>query len=99
MTYYSMKDYKLLGFELSNRENKKYVGVLQNKKNNKYRYIHFGAIKSDGTPYQQYYDKIGDYKDFNHKDKKRRDRYIKRHQHFIRKGFYSPGYFSMKYLW
>ena len=37
MTYYSMKDYKLLGFEPSNRTNKKYTAILQqNKKNNKY---------------------------------------------------------------
>ena len=99
MTYYSMKDYKLLGFELSMRENKKYMAVLQNKKNNKYSYIHFGAIKSDGTPYQQYYDKIGNYTDFNHKDKQRRLNYHKRHIHSIKEGYYSPGYFSMKYLW
>ena len=100
MTYYSMKDYKLAGFEPSNRTNKKYTAVLQqNKKNNKYIYIHFGAIKSVGTPYQQYYDKIGNYKHFNHYDKKRRDRYISRHKHFIKEGFYSPGYFAMRYLW
>ena len=31
MTYYSMKDYKLVGFEPSNRTNKKYTAVLKNK--------------------------------------------------------------------
>ena len=92
--YYSIKDYKLLGFELSNRQHKKYMSVLQNKKNNKYIYIHFGDNR-----YQQYHDKIGDYKDLNHNDKQRRLNYHQRHQHFIRKGYYSPGYFSMKYLW
>ena len=66
-----------------------------------YSYIHFGAIKSDGTPNQQYmyYDKIGNYKYLNHKDKKRRLNYHNRHQHFIKDGYYSPGYFSLKYLW
>jgi len=45
-----------------------------------YKYItSFGAIRPNGIPYEQYYDKLGYYKDYNHNDKQRRDRYRKRH--------------------
>ena len=96
MTYYSMNKYVLLGFEPSNRTNKKYTAVLKNKVNNNYVFIHFGDKR-----YQQYKDTTGLnlYKHLNHKDKKRRLNYHKRHQNFIKDGYYSPGYFSMRYLW
>ena len=71
------------------------------KKKKKYIYIHFGAIKSDGTPDEQYKDTTGLklFSNYDHKDKKRKDKYINRHQHYIKKGYYSPSYFSMRYLW
>lgn len=57
----------------------------------------FGAIKKNGTPYDQYKDKIGYYSMYDHKDKKRRDNYYKRHNKNYPK--YSPDWFSKKFLW
>ena len=57
----------------------------------------FGAIKSDGTPYDQYFDKIGYYKDYNHYDNERKKRYYKRHGKKAKK--YSAKYWSHIFLW
>jgi hypothetical protein len=59
--------------------------------------VSFGAIKPTGEPYAQYRDKIGLYKKYDHKDKKRRDRYYKRHGETDNKK--NAKYFSHKYLW
>lgn len=78
----------------SKRNGKKYDVY---SKDNKY-ITSFGAIKPDGTPYEQYTDKIGHYSKYDHKDKARRDRYRKRHdgeQHTK----YTAGWFSWNYLW
>lgn len=78
----------------SRRKNKKYDVYTRDK-----QYItSFGAIKANGTVYNQYKDKIGHYSRFDHNDKARRDRYRKRHegeQHTKN----TAGYFAWKYLW
>ena len=95
-TYYSMADYDLIGFEKSTRPGKMYAAIIEHNKNKKRVKIHFGDSKM-----QNYTDKTGldAYPNLIHGDKKRRDRYISRHSGFIRKGYYSPGYYSMEYLW
>lgn len=72
----------------SKRKGKKYD--VYDGKNNKY-IASFGAVG-----YQQYKDKIGFYKEFDHLDKKRRERYYKRHKEA---NYLSPKWFSHKYLW
>jgi len=79
-------------FKISKNKTKKYDVF----KNGKYL-VSFGGIKPDGTPYQQYYDKIGKYSKYNHLDEKRKDRYYKRHGKDSR--FESAKYFSHAYLW
>ena len=79
-------------FKISKRKNKKYDVF----KNGKYL-VSFGGIKSDGTPYMQYYDKIGKYSKYNHLDEDRKRRYYKRHgARFV---YESAKYFSHAYLW
>ena len=51
----------MYSFKISKRKNKKYDVF----KNGKYL-VSFGGIKPDGTPYMQYYDKIGKYSKYNH---------------------------------
>ena len=67
--------------------NKKYDAYVEGKK------FSFGDNR-----YQQFKDKIGYYKTLDHKDVKRQNNYIKRHIN-DRLNTYSPGYFSMFYLW
>ena len=104
-TYYPMTEYRFIGFEKSTRAGKMYVAVIEPKdfegfkifqKTNKQVRIHFGDSKMEN-----YTDKTGldAYPNLIHGDKKRRDRYISRHSGFIKKGYYSPGFFSMEYLW
>jgi len=79
-------------FRKSRRKNKKYDVF----KNNKYL-VSFGAIKKNGIPYDQYYDKIGSYSKYNHNDNKRLVNYYSR---FGRNPKYeSAMWFSHRYLW
>ena len=48
--------------------------------------------------YSQFFDKISYYKDKNHYDTKRKERYIKRHRNDLLDEL-TPGYFSRYYLW
>ncbi len=95
-TYYPMNDYDLIKFEKSTRPRKMYSATIENKKTKKQVRIHFGD-----SSMENYQDKTGldAYPNLIHNDKKRRDRYHSRHSGFIKKGYYSPGYFSMEYLW
>jgi len=71
----------------STREHKKYDAIVDGKK------YSFGDNR-----YEQYRDKIGYYHDMNHNDIVRKHMYHKRHwKDELNK--YSPGYFSMRYLW
>ena len=85
-----------MGFVKSNTKYKKYDAIVKNKHNLRAFRIPFGDNK-----YQHYKDKtgLGLYSHLNHLDKKRQHRYFVRHQHNIKEGYYSPAYFSMKYLW
>jgi len=91
-----MNEYKLKGFEKATSVNKKYNAVLINKTTKKEKRIPFGDSR-----YEQYKDStgLGLYSSKNHNDKKRRDLYRQRHEKDLKDGYYSAGYFSMKYLW
>jgi hypothetical protein len=79
-------------FKKSINKTKKYDVFKDGKK-----IVSFGGVKKDGTPYEQYNDKIGLYKKYNHGDKDRKDKYFKRHGDVTSKT--SAKYFSHKYLW
>jgi hypothetical protein len=98
--YYKKSDYNLINIQKSDRKEKKYTAVIQHKKG-KIKYIHFGAIKQDGTPYQQYRDstKLKLYKKFDHGDKMRRKNYRARAKGKVKEGYYSAGDFAMRFLW
>jgi len=96
VSYYSKAEYKLKGFEKAKAKHKKYTAILENKKTKKQVKINFGDIR-----YQQFKDTtgLGLYSNKNHGDKKRRASYRARHAKDIKDGFYSAGYFSMRFLW
>ena len=93
---------------ISNRKNKKYKAIVQNKITKKERTIHFGS-----SLYEQYKDStpVGAYSSKNHFDKKRRNNYFKRHSGVTSKtaalkkeklksnGNYNPKILSHQYLW
>jgi hypothetical protein len=81
----------------SDRKGKKYVAILKKDPSKK---VHFGAIKPDGTPYEQYKDKtpIKAFAKYDHNDPKRRERYNARHKNDIKKGF-NAGYLASVFLW
>jgi hypothetical protein len=96
MVYYSKKNYDLIGFLKSQRANKKYTAVIQNKKTQKFKFIDFGQL-----PYENYRDMTGLnlYPELIHGDTFRRHLYKQRHRQFYNKDSYSPEYFSWNYLW
>lgn len=75
------------------------IDLIDHKTGKKKRTIHFGAIKKDGTPYNQFKDStgLGLYSKYDHKDKDRKARYYKRHNKSY--GRYSADALSKKYLW
>lgn len=94
MVYYKKKDYVLYGFEKSKVKNKKYNALIVGK-DKKIIKIPFGSSK-----HAQFKDKVlGLYSHLDHGDKDRRRRYRARHKVYIKPGYYSPGYFSLKFLW
>jgi len=95
-TYYSKKDFEFLKFVKSKARHKKYVAILQNKNEGYLVRINFGD-----TRYQQYKDNTGLnlYSHLDHKDINRRRLYHLRHRKNVKTGYYSPSYFSNKYLW
>ena len=96
MSYFSMNEYKLNGFERSKTKNKKYDAILIDKSTKKIKRIPFGDSR-----YEQYRDSsgLGLYSSKDHNDKKRRQLYRQRHAKDLRNDYYSAGYFSMRYLW
>jgi len=62
------------------------------------RIISFGAIKRSGEPYQQYRDRttLKAYQSYDHKDKKRREAYYKRHGPIDDENPYTADWFSKK---
>lgn len=91
-----MKKYDLAFITPSKRKFKKYDAVLKEKMSRRAVTVSFGDMR-----YQHFKDQTTDktFKHLNHLDPVRRWRYKKRHEGHIKKGYYSPGYFSMKYLW
>ena len=96
MSYYSKKDYKLLGFRESRTKNKMYDAILENKLNYKTVRIPFGS-----SLHQNYRDITGlnAYPQLIHNDPKRRKNYKARAKNQLRDGYYSAGFFSYYYLW
>ena len=96
MTYYLIKDYKLVGFQRSNTQHKMYDALLQNRKTKSISKVPFGDNR-----YENYQDKTGLnlYPNLIHGDKNRRRLYRARHLKDLKKGYYSPGHFSFYYLW
>jgi len=75
---------------VSTAKNKKYSVYV--RKNNKKALIHFGDSR-----YEQYKDKLGNYSNLDHGDKKRRDLYYKRHGDTSDKN--TAKYWSHRILW
>jgi hypothetical protein len=96
MVYLNMKDWELIGFRKSNKLHKKYDAILRNYDTNQMRIISFGDNR-----FMNYDDKtmLNAYPELIHRDKSRRKLFRMRQKHNLRKGFYSPSYFSFYYLW
>ena len=84
--------------EKSDKKLKKYKAKLKNDPDGKT--VYFGAIKENGIPYAQFKDRtpLKLFKEYDHNDEARKDRYIKRHQKDIKEGF-NPGWLSYIFLW
>ena len=91
-----MKEYKILKVEEASNKKKKYKTTLKHRKTGKTKSFSWGA-----RGYQQYRDrtKLKLYAHLDHNDNTRKERYMKRHIGFIRKGYYSPGQQSWFWLW
>lgn len=97
-----MTDYTFVRFERSHRLHKKYNAIIRNQQTGRTVKIPFGDSR-----YEQFHDSTGlglwSHKD--HGDYARRQAYQHRHgQWEPRNGgdnthYYSPAYFSWKYLW
>jgi len=103
MVKYLKSEYEFIRFKKSKKSLKKYSAILRNKKTGKEVTIHFGGIRENGRPYDQWKDNtsLGLYTKYNHMDSKRRKRYQNRHikeKHSFNR-YWSAGYFSWKYLW
>ena len=98
MVYLKMKLFKVNNIYKSPIKHKKYRVSLVHKRNGTVRTMDFGG---DPKRYEHFKDKtpIKLYSHLDHNDKVRRRSYKKRHQIHIKKGYYSPSFFSMKYLW
>jgi hypothetical protein len=96
MTYYKKTEYKLLGYRKSKRKYKKYDAILENKTTKKLKYVPFGDNR-----YENYRDLTGLdlYPHLLHSDNNRRRLYRARHNKDLKKGYYSPGFFSYFVLW
>ena len=75
---------------VSKAKNKKYSVYVM--KDGKKKLIHFGDSR-----YEQFFDKLGHYKNLNHNDKKRKDLYYKRHGQTNDKN--TAKYWSHRILW
>ena len=99
MPYYPKSNFRLLGFQKSNKKNKMYDALIMNKhlqNINKVIFIPFGDKN-----YQNYHDLTGlnKYPNLIHGEEKRRNAYRARAKHNLKDGYFSPSYFSYFYLW
>ena len=96
---YSQADYRFDRFVKSKKSTKKYTAILVHRRTGRTVQVNFGGIRSNGIPYDQFRDTaLGLYSQYDHEDKDRRRRWLKRH---AKDGFnaYSASYFAKKYLW
>lgn len=94
--YYPVVDYVLQGYRKSSRKGKMYDAILKNKSNGKLVYVPFGDnsmgnFKDDTN--------LNLYPHLIHGDKERRRRYKARAKGKVKKGYYSPSFFSYFILW
>jgi hypothetical protein len=63
--------------------------------------VSVGGLKRNGEPYVQYKDRtsLKAYSAYDHKDKKRREAYYKRHGPIDDENPYTDDWFSKKYIW
>lgn len=94
--FYSKEKHKLLGFEKARNLKKKYDAIIVNKESGKIIRIPFGAASQP-----QYKDStgLGLWVEYNHGDPIRRELFRSRHKKNYDPDYYSPTYFSWKYLW
>jgi hypothetical protein len=92
------ENYEHIGFELNKGKKHKYDAILKNKFTGQIKRVPFGGKYPDGTPYEQFEDKIGQYSKYDHKDLKRRWNWLKRHSKNTDYKF-SSAYFSKQFLW
>ena len=94
--YYDILKHRFLKFEKSKSTGKKYDAIVQRIDDGKVIRIPVGEIG-----YEQYQDSTGLdlYSKFDHNDPKRRILYHQRHNNDVLRGMYSPGFFSLFYLW
>ena len=93
---FPISENELIKFQKSNTKNKKYDAIIENKQTGKQYTIPFGDVR-----YEQYKDSTGLelYKNLNHYDEVRKSHYKIRHANTFNKYYFSPSYFSWKYLW
>lgn len=84
---YNFEGYMIL---VSDKYPKKYVALVD--KNKKIKRVYFGDVR-----YEQYYDKLGYYKNLNHYDENRKYKYYKRHGRDAKEG--TAKWFSHNILW
>ena len=104
MVYKKIKEYKdyLIRFTIPKKGFKKYKAEVFNLNGERIATAQFG----DRRGYSQYKDRIGYYSDLDHNDKKRLQRYRKRHEAILTndgvpayKVEFSPAWFSYRWLW
>lgn len=93
---YEKNKYEIIEFRRSTCKHKKYDVFLINKQTRKIYKLSFGDKR-----YEQFKDStgLGLYSKLNHGDKRRRSLYRKRHRNTYDPKYYSPAYFSWRYLW
>jgi hypothetical protein len=94
--FFHQTNYDFMCFEKSKIKHKKYNGIIQHKTSGRIVKIPFGDDR-----YGQYRDQtgLGVYSDKDHMDSFRIFNYIQRHKKWVKDGYFSPGFFSLMYLW
>lgn len=96
---YKLSDYDVLEIllpdeSLKSYKNKKYRAHIRNKHDATERYIYFGDNR-----YDQYFDKVGHYKNKDHYDDDRLRKFINRFKSKYDPEILNPTWFSVNILW
>ena len=96
MVYYSKKEYKLIGYEKSERKGKMYNAILYNINTDRYIRVPFGS-----DTHENYSDNTGLnlYPHLIHGDKQRAINYRARAKGKLKEGYYSPSSLAFYKLW